>query len=52
MKEQDKIDCIMLALMMMFLYGIAMRINDDTLLILDIILLLITYFAFIGKVRK
>lgn len=52
MKEEDKIHCVLLVLMMMFLYEVAMRIENQTLLILDIILLVITFFAFIGKVRK
>lgn len=52
MKEQDKIDCIMLVIMMMILYAMAMRIEKQTLLILDIVLLIITFFAFIGKIRK
>ena len=52
MNEQDKIDCIMLVMMMMFLYALAMKIENESLMFCDVILILITFFAFVGKIRK
>ena len=52
MKEQDKIDCIMLVLMMMFLYALALKIDNESLMFCDAVLMMITFFAFVGKIRK